>query len=314
MRRSALQDEMQAEAGGRIAPTRAAQTSVPREGTGREASKGGPMSFGLGSSSISLSAIRSLRNAETEITRSSARLSSGLRINRAADDAAGLAISERFRAEIASLSRAQLNIADGIGLAQTAQAGLSEISGLISEARALAVQSSSGSLGGQTRAQLDSQFQSILADIDAISNTTSFGTFSPLADDALQVTLAVGTEAGDTISVSGADARTPALGLASLDIATSGAAAAGLADLDSALASVGGLAAQFGIAENRLTSRSRLLGARIEATSAANSRVRDTDFALETSRLTRNQIIQESALAILGQANLQSRLVLKLLE
>ena len=272
------------------------------------------MSFGFGAASITQSALRSLRSAEFRIARSSARLASGERIRRAADDAAGLAISERFRAELASLSRAQLNVSDGLGLAQTASSGLQEISGLISEARALAVQSSTGTLGGETRSQLDSQFQSILADIDAIANTTTFGSFSPLADGGLQIDLAVGTTAGDTLTLSGVDARTASIGVASLDIATASAAAGTLSGLDTALSSVTSLAARFGIAENRLESRSRLIGARIEATSAADSRIRDTDFALETSRLTRNQIIQESALAILGQANVQSRLVLKLLE
>lgn len=272
------------------------------------------MSFGPGSTSITQAAIRSLRMAETGIARSGARLASGLRINRAADDAAGLAISERFRADIASLSRARLNIADGQGLAQTAQSGLSEISGLISQARVIALESSSGALGGSTRPQLDSEFQSILAEIDAISSTTRLGTISPLAGLSESVVLAVGIEAGDTLSISGVDASTTALGLASLDIATSGSAAASLSNLDDALASVSTLAARFGVAENRLDSRARLLDARIEATTAAESRIRDVDFALETTRLTRNQIIQESALAILGQANTRSRLVLKLLE
>lgn len=261
-----------------------------------------------------MSAIRSLRLAESQVARSSERLASGLRINRAADDPAGLALSERFRAEIESLSRAQLNTSEGISLAQTAQAGLSEISTLLSEARALAVQSSSGALGGQTRAQLDSQFQSILSDIDAISQSTTFSSFSPIGDASLQVSLAVGTQAGDTITVSGVDAGAAAIGVANLDISTASSAGAGLSSLDAAISSITSLAAQFGTAENRLTSRSRLLGAQIEATTAADSRIRDTDFALESARLTRAQILQESALAVLGQANSDQRLVLRLLE
>lgn len=263
---------------------------------------------------VSLGAIRSLRQAESNIARSSARLASGLRINRASDDAAGLAISERFRADIASLSRAQLNTADGISLAQTAQGGLSEISSLLSEARALAVQSSTGTLGSQTRSQLDDQFQSILSDIDAIAANTSFGSFNPLGDDALQVTLAVGTTAGDTITVSGVDASASGIGVASLDIASSGAAASSLDTLDTAIGTVSALAARFGVAENRLESRSRLLGVQIEATASADSRIRDADFALESALLARNQIIQESAIAVIGQANTNMGLVLRLLE
>lgn len=272
------------------------------------------MSMRIGSTGISYAAIRSLRQAESDIARSSARLASGRRINSAADDPAGLAIADRFRADVASLSRAQLNTSDGIGLAQVAQSGLSEIASLLSDARALAVQSSSGALGGQTRAQLNTQFQSIMDDIDAIASTTSFGTFNPLGDNSLQVTLAVGTQAGDTITVSGVDAGASSIGVGSLAIATSGAAAAGLTTLDTAISRVSSLAARFGIAENRLESRSRLLGAQIEAHSAAESRIRDTDFALESARLTRSQILQESAVAVLGQANSNMRIVLRLLE
>lgn len=272
------------------------------------------MSIRIGSIGISLGAIRSLRLAESAVARSSARLASGFRINSAADDPAGLAVSERLRASIASLGRAQLNTQDGISLAQVAQGGLSEISSLLSTARALAVQSSTGSLGGQTRTQLNSQFQAILADIDAIANTTSFGAFNPLADGSLQVVLAVGTQAGDTITVSGADARSAAIGVGGLDIATSGTAANGLSAIDTAIGNVSALAAQFGIVENRLDSRSRLLGVQIEANSAANSRIRDTDFALESANLARAQILQQASIAVISQANNDLKLVLRLLE
>ncbi len=272
------------------------------------------MSIRIGSIGISLGAIRSLRLAESAVAQSSARLASGFRINSAADDPAGLAVSERLRANIASLGRAQLNTQDGISLAQVAQGGLSEISSLLSEIRALAVQSSSGALGGQTRAQLDSQFQAILSDIDAIANNTSFGSFNPLADGSLQIELAVGTEAGDTITVSGADAQAAAIGVGSLDIATSAAAASGLSTIDTAIGNVSALAAQFGISENRLASRSRLLGVQMEATAAADSRIRDTDYALESARLARAQILQQASIAVIGQANNDLKLVLRLLE
>lgn len=272
------------------------------------------MSIRIGSTGISYAAIRSLHQAESDFARSSARLASGRRINRAADDPAGLAIADRLRADVASLSRAQLNTSDGVGLAQVAHSGLSEIASLLSEARALAVQSASGALGGQTRAQLDTQLQSILDDIDAIAATTRFGRIHPLDDASLQVVLAVGTEAGDTITLSGVDAGTSAIGIGSLAIATSGAAAAGLATLDTAISNVSALAARFGVAENRLESRSRLLAAQIEAHAEAESRIRDSDFALESARLARAQILQESAVAVLGQANANLRIVLRLLE
>lgn len=285
------------------------------EGTGCAGSrKGQAMSIRIGSTGISLGAIRTLRLAESAIAQSSARLASGFRINRASDDAAGLAVSERLRASIASLGRAQLNTQDGVALAQIAQGGLAEISSLLSDARALAVQSSTGSLGGQTRDQLDTQFQAILADIDAIANNTSYSSFNPLADNSLQIVLAVGTETGDTITISGVDAQGAAIGLGSLDVATSAAAGSGIAAIDTAIGNVSALAAQFGIAENRLESRSRLLGVQIEASSAAESRIRDTDFALESAKLARAQLLQETSLAVIGQANNDLRLVLRLLE
>lgn len=272
------------------------------------------MSLRIGSTGISYAAIRSLRDAEAGVARASARLASGKRINSAADDAAGLAIADRFRAEVASLSRAQLNTADGIGIAQVAQGGLSEIASLLSDARALAVQSSTGTLGGQTRAQLNTQFQAIMDDIDSIAANTNFGSFNPLDNASLQIAIAVGTEAGDRITVSGVDADSTALSLGSTTIATSGNAATAINTVDTAIANVSAMAARFGIAENRLESRSRLLGAQIEAHAAAESRIRDADFAEESARLTRSQILQESAVAVLGQANLNMRVVLRLLE
>jgi flagellin len=272
------------------------------------------MSIRIGSSGISYAAIRALHDAEREISRSSARLASGRRINSAADDPAGLAVADGFRAQVASLSRAQLNTADGIGLAQVAQSGLSEIASLLSDARALAVQSSSGALGGQTRAQLDTQLQAIMDDIDAIASNASFGSFNPLNNSGLQVSLAVGTQAGDTITVSGVDADSTAIGLGSTSIATSGNAGTAIGTIDTAISSISAMAARFGIAENRLESRSRLLGNQIEAYSAAESRIRDTDFALESARLTRAQILQESAIAVLGQGRASMRNVLRLLD
>lgn len=191
---------------------------------------------------------------------------------------------------------------------------MSEISSLLSEARALAVQSSSGSLGGQTRDQLDTQFQSLLEDIDAIANNTNFGSFNPLADSSLQIELAVGSEAGDTITVSSADAQAAAIGVGSLDLATSAAAASGISSIDTAIENVSALAAQFGIAENRLESQSRLLGVQIEASAAPESRIRDTDFAIESANLAGAQILQESSIAVIGQANSSLNLVLRLLQ
>lgn len=126
---------------------------------------------------------------------------------------------------------------------------------------------------GRARAQLDSQFQAILEDIDSIAANTSFGTCNPLNDDTLQIVLAVGITAGDTITVSGVDATATGVGAGGLDVATATGAGTSITALDTAIGNASALAAQFGIAENRLESRSRLLGVQIEATSAAESPV-----------------------------------------
>ncbi len=272
------------------------------------------MSFRIGSTGVSLGAIRSLRQAESQIAQSSARLASGLRINRASDDPAGLAVSERYRSQIASLSRAQLNTQDGIGFAQIAQGGLSEIATLLSEARALAVQSSSGALNNNQREDLDDQYQAILADIDSIAATTVFGSFNPLNDDTLQVEFMAGIDADDTITVDGVDATADGLNIDNTEIDRQGDAQDAIDDLDDAISDLSALSASFGLSENRLASRSRLLGVQIEVTSAAESRIRDADFAVESTKLARAQILQESSIAVLGQANTDLRLVLRLLE
>jgi flagellin len=271
------------------------------------------MSIRIGGNGITLGVLRSLRNSSERVDQSRLRLASGLRINRASDDPAGLAISERFRADLASLSQARKNAGDGISLSQVAQGGLSEIANLLSEARALAVQSASGTLGGQTRSQVDSQFQAILSDIDAIANNTGFNTFNPLADDTLQVEVQVGATLGDTITVSGVDATAAGIGVDALDVSTSGNAGAALSTLDTAISEISTLAGRFGIAENRIAARTRLLDTQIEATSAAESRIRDVDYAEESARLAKNQILQEAGIAILAQANTSASIVLRLL-
>ena len=181
--------------------------------------------------------------------------------------------------------------------------------------RALAVSSSTGSLQGLTRGQINADFQDLMSEISAIANTTSFNDINPLNDAALQVDIQVGSEAGsaNVITISGVDATASAIGIGSLAVSSQSGAAAALSAIDSALDSVRALAANFGSASNRLESRSRLLGAQIEATSAAQSVIRDADIAVESARLARFQVLQESALAIVAQANTRHALALRLL-
>lgn len=267
----------------------------------------------IGTSGISLHILGSLQRSEARLARSSTRLASGLRIQQAADDPAGLALSERLRAEIGSLSRARLNARDAISLVQPAQSGLSEISTLLTEARGLALRSANGTLTDELRGPLDLRFQSILEEVDRIARTTGLGSVRPLAGETASLSLAVGVEADDLLTLSGVDAQAAALGVDELDVATVATARESLESLDSALDRVQTLAARFGVAENRLDSLSRFLATRFESTSAAESRIRDLDFADETARRIRDRILQQSALAVFGQASSSLGTMLRLL-
>ena len=265
----------------------------------------------------SINAQRNLLNTTNRLGRSLERLSSGLRITRASDDAAGLAISEKFRAQIRSLGQAQRNANDGISLLQVAEAALNETSGILIRMRELAIQSANGTLGSSERQALNDEFQDLRNEIDRIANTTEFNGIQVLNDATASVVFQVGVDntTNDRIVVSGVDARASAIGVAAgTAISTMSGARSALAVLDSAVSTVASLRAQFGTAQNRLESTVRSIVVAIENTSAAESRIRDVDVASETAELTRNQVLQQAGVAVLAQANLSSQLALQLLQ
>lgn len=265
----------------------------------------------------SINAQRNLLNTTNRLGRSLERLSSGLRITRASDDAAGLAISEKFRAQIRSLGQAQRNANDGISLLQVAEAALNETSGILIRMRELAIQSANGTLGSTERQALNDEFQDLRNEIDRIANTTEFNGIQVLNDASTSVVFQVGVDntTNDRITVSGVDARASAIGVATgTAITTMSGARSALAVLDSAVSTVASLRAQFGTAQNRLESTVRSIVVSIENTSAAESRIRDVDVASETAELTRNQVLQQAGVAVLAQANLSSQLALQLLQ
>ncbi|NNL84440.1 MAG: flagellin FliC [Myxococcales bacterium] len=263
----------------------------------------------------SLNAQRNLANASEGLGRSFDRLSSGLRITRASDDAAGLAISERFRADVRSLQQAQRNANDGISMLQVAEGALNESSSLLIRMRELAVQASNGTLGSTERATLDQEFQDLSAEIDRISAVTEFNGIQLLDGSATSVTFQVGGggSANDRISVSGVDASASGLAIGSADVTTAANAQSALSTLDTAIDSLTGLRADFGTAQNRLESTVRSIAVAVENTSAAESRIRDVDVASETAALTKNQVLQQAAVSVLAQANVSSTLALRLL-
>ena len=264
----------------------------------------------------SLNAQRNLSNTTSRLQRSLERLSSGLRVNRAADDAAGLAISEGFRAEIRSLEQAQRNALDGVSLVQIAEGALDETGRLLIRMRELAVQAANGTLGSSERTALDNEFQDLIAEIDRIAAVTNFNGIAPLADSSTSITLQVGINgtSADTITISGVTATASAIGVQSLSLSAAATAQSALATLDSAISQVASLRATFGTVQNRIESTIRSLAIAIENTSAAESRIRDVDVAAETANLTRNQVLQQAGVAVLAQANLSTSIALQLLQ
>lgn len=266
----------------------------------------------------SLNAQRNLANNNASLDISVQRLSSGLRINSAKDDAAGLAISDRLRAHVRSINVAVRNSQDGISLSQTAEGGLQEIGSILARMRELATQASNGTLSTADSAALDAEFTQLKDEIDRISDVTEFngaklldGTLSAAATS-LQVGFR--NNPGDQINISLTSAAdTTGLNIAG-DISTSANARTMLDTLDNAIGAVSSMRGALGAIQNRLESTISNLRISAENLSAADSRIRDADFALETAVFTRNQILVQSATAILSQANSLPQAALQLLQ
>ncbi len=262
----------------------------------------------------SINAQRNLINTTERLQKSLSRLSSGLRITRAADDAAGLAISEEFRAEIRSLQQAQRNGNDGISMLQIAEGALNETSGILIRMRELAIQSANGTLGSSERSTVDNEFTDLKAEIDRIANATEFNGKHPILSTVSTV-FQIGARAtsNDRITVSGVTATQAALGISATNVLSQNGASAALGTIDSAVTQVAQLRATFGTVQNRLESAIRSLAVGIENISSAESRIRDVDFANETAVVTRNQVLQQAGISILAQANVSTQSALGLL-
>ncbi len=268
----------------------------------------------------SLNAQRNLSRTQTHLEGNYGRLSTGLRINHAADDAAGLAISERLKAQIRSMSQAERNGNDGISLLQTAEGAMNEISGVLTRIRELSVQSANGTLGSAERQYIDNEKTALLAEIDRIAAATDFNGTNLLNGGAAGVsfTFQIGTHgtASDTITATIDDMTTGTLSggaLATVDLTTQAGAQAALDTLDIAIDGVSTARATLGTAQNRLQVTIANLGNARENLSAANSRIADVDVASETADMTRNNILTQSGVAVLAQANQMPQVALKLL-
>ena len=261
----------------------------------------------------SLTAQRNLAAVTGRLQGNFARLSSGLRIATASDDAAGLGISERMRAQIRSYAVAGRNAQDGVSLTQTAEGSLQEVSNNLNRMRELAVQAANGTLTSGDRATLDTEFQSLITEIDRVAGDTAFNGLNLLDGVVTQVGFQVGIDSGDTIDVGMVDATAATLGINLLDVTDITNASAALGVLDTAIDLVSTGRGELGAAQNRLNSAIASIANTRENLSAAESRIRDVDVASETADLTRNTIMQQAAVSVLAQANLQPQLALTLL-
>jgi flagellin len=276
------------------------------------------MSFRISTNVASINAQRNLTRTRDGMERSLARLSSGYRINQAADDAAGLAISENLRGQIRGMRQAARNAEDGVSFVQVAEGGLNEMSNMLIRLRELGVQAASDTIGDTERKFLDVEYQQLKSEMQRIAEATEFNGHDLLNGTGGIIDIQVGTHNDPfkdriTFNSSAANATLEALGMTIEAVATKEQAQQSLATTDTALLSVNAMRANFGALQNRLNSTIANLGVAHENLSAANSRIRDVDVADETSELTRHNIMLQAGVASLSQANQTQQVSLKLL-
>jgi flagellin len=257
-------------------------------------------------------AYRNLNVTDGAMSKSLEKLSSGLRINRAADDAAGLAISEGLRAQIGGLKVAVRNAQDGISVVQTAEGALTETHSILQRMRDLAVQAANdGALTDTDKAKANEEFQALKSELDDIADLTTFNGTS-LLSGGYTGTFQVGSNAGETLSVSISSMAASSLG-ASGSISSLATASASISAVNDAIGKVSEQRAKLGAVQNRLEHKINNLNATVENLTASESRIRDTDMAQEMVSFTRSQILSQAGTAMLAQANQSSQGVLQLL-
>ena len=276
------------------------------------------MGLRVNTNTASLNAQRNLAGTKYNLDRSLERLSSGLRINRAGDDAAGLAISENLKAQIRGLKQASRNAQDGVSLIQVAEGSLNEVSTILIRLRELGVQAASDTIGPVERQFLNVEYDQLVSEIDRIADGTEFNGTQLLSGTGSILDFQIGTRNDPNIDrlsfdASKADANAAALGVNLTSVADKASAQNALTAIDSAIVSVSAMRADFGAIQNRLQSTISNLAVSVENMSAANSRIRDVDVAEETAELTKNNILQQAGVSVLAQANQSAQTALQLL-
>jgi len=263
----------------------------------------------------SIAAQRNLSINTLSLNRSVERLSSGLRVTRAADDAAGLGLSESLRAQIRSINQATRNASDGISLTQIADGAAATIGSLLARLRELSSQSASGTVGNTERSYIDQEFVALRSEIDRIAQVTEFNGQALTSGSSISFSIAIGfrSGSGNTLSLDLNDITTTSLGLSSVNVSTSANATSALANVDNAISAIATARAEYGSIQNRFEATIANLQVTSENLTAAESRIRDADIALETSLFTKNQILVQAGIATLAQANTLPQQALALL-
>ncbi|MGK5085457.1 flagellin [Bdellovibrionota bacterium FG-1] len=277
------------------------------------------MGLRIATNITAMNAQRTMAGTRNKLDASLERLSSGSRINRSGDDAAGLAISENLRAQIRGIRQAKRNAMDGVSVIQVSEGGLNEVSSILVRLRELAIQSASDTIGDTERGFADREFQSLKQEVDRIANVTNFNGTPLLNGKSGIFEIQVGTKNNpilDRIVYNGerSDASLDALKLGGESVATKQGAQLSLSVIDDALIRVNSIRADLGAMQNRLQSTINNLAVSDENLSSANSRIRDTDFAEEVSEMTKNNILLQSGISVLSQANSTNQATLKLLQ
>lgn len=265
----------------------------------------------------SLAVQRNISNTGEEASKSYARLSSGNRITKSGDDAAGLSISNKLEASVRGMKMAQRNANDGISFVQTAEGGINEVSNILIRLRELSVQSASDTVGDAERGFLNKEVQSLKGEVDRIAKSTNFNGTNLLGGDGKVLTFQVGHESGEMNRIEFDPSKTnvsaSALGVNGIDLSSKDGALSAMGSLDEAINKVNSNRAELGALQNRLHSTSNTLGIAVENLSDARSRIMDTDIAAETSNMAKNNILQNAGIAVLAQANAAPNAAMKLL-
>ena len=276
------------------------------------------MAIVVNTNTASSNAINQLNKNNRSLMGSFRRISSGLRITKAADDAAGMGVAENLDASVKSLRQAARNTNDGISVIATAEGATTEVVNVLKRMRELAVQSSSDTLDDDERAYIQDEYEQLAGEVDRIANVTEFNgvALSEGTNTQIDVQVGINNTANDRITITLGDLRGTVLGIdtATLDLSSSTGAQSALDALDTALDTVGGYRSDLGAVENRLDSSLNNLEIYTENLEAAESRIRDADFAYETAEMSKNQIMQQAGVSVLAQAKSLTAGALSLLQ